>query len=1590
MLSVTFMSSHAQLIANFSANTVQGCGPTPGLPVSFKDQSTGSPTAWTWDLGNGAISTDQNPGAIYITPGKYTVTLTIKNASGQNKISKQDYIVVNTSPSIAFNASPLQGCAPLNVSFVDKSLPGSGNITNWIWDFGDGTTDSLQNPVHAYSVSDTFDVTLSVKNSNGCKQIFQNKGLIKIAGLVKSNFIYSYIDVCKPPSTVNFTNTSISNGPMSFQWDFGDGKSSTEANPQHVYLSAGNFTVKLIVHNQNGCSDTYQQVIAIGLAKADFSYSNACVNQPVLFTDSSSPKPVTETWDFGDGVTQSGNIVSHVYNGANTFTVTLTANFGNCISTTKKTIVTGQKPTAAFSVSGNTKTCTYPVTLHFTNTSTGAVTYKWLFGDGSTADISDPDYTYTATGSYSVTLIAFNTNGCPDTLTLSNIVQLGPPKILGIDSIPLEGCVPQIVTFNPQIFAPDPISTYKWTFGDGSTSAEPKPTHNYVHSGTYNVTLVIATAKGCSDSLTIINAVLIGKHPYAKFEAKPLASCAGDSIQFTDESKGTITGWQWFFGDEGTSALQNPSYYYKDTGTFSVKLVVNDYGCYDTLILKNYVHLKPPVAIFTYSAACSNPLSYKFTDGSIDPETWLWNFGDGKTATTPNPNHVYSNTGIYPITLTVTNGACSYIRHDTLNVINEHPSFTFTSQSNFCKYDSVKFHATNYQPGNIKSFYWDFGDSTNAGFDYNLDTVFHTYSISGNYKPYMVAKDLNDCIDTIDLKLPLEIYGPTAAFSNKSGNCIGTNINFVDKSHSDGVHNITQWIWNFGDSSLPDTLSALPVFHTYSKAGYYSVYLKVKDANGCYDTIENLSAVNITKPVAAFAVDSLSCTGNAVQFADSSFGVSKTYKWDFGDNNTSSEANPQHIYNAEGLYNIKMVVTDINGCTDSLIKPSFIRVADPFASFTIPDSLFTCPPARIEPLGFSKNYASLTWDFGDNNTSSELNPVHYYTTAGNYVLTLTAQGYGTSCISTVSKNISLKGPKAKLSYTPFSGCNPLKTDFHASAKNTVAYIWDFGDGSTQTTTDSLKNYTYTSTGKFLPQLIIVDSGGCRVPVVNNDTIVVFGANAKFGIDQGLTGCDSLNVSFIDSSTALFDEIKSYAWQFGDGGSSGVINPLHAYLKSGLYNPQLIITTEKGCVSSDTLPLNINIDPKPVANAVIPDSACINSPLTFNASVNNAFPDISWHWYTGDGDSVLIQNPTYTYSKAGNFIVKLIVSALAGCADTVQQALTINPAPVIDAGAGVVVCLGKNTILSPSGAQSYTWTQDKTLSCINCENPIALPLQSTQYYVSGKNIFGCTSTDSVDVQIIQPAKILLSNNDSVCAGSTINLSASGEDFYTWEPANLLSQASGAQTTSKPVTNTTYTVIGSDSKGCFSDTASVTVYVFPYPQIQIPDSLVVIQGGTDYTINATGSEDIVSWQWTPVKWLSCFTCAQPVSSPKSTITYTVAAQNIAGCLAEKNITITVLCKNNNMYIPNTFSPNHDGINDYFYPRGKGFTVKSFRIFSRWGNPVFEQHNFVPDNQSFGWDGTYKNSVLQPDVYVYMIEVLCDNGTLITTKGNITLLR
>lgn len=1582
----------AQLKADFTSSVVSGCTP---VVVQFKDASAGAPTSYYWDFGNGSTSSLQNPGAIYKNPGFYTVKLIIKDGAGQDSVTKANYITVYAKPIVDFSATPMAGCSPLPVQFNDNSTPASGTITQWSWDFGDGQVSNGQNPLHIYTTVDTFGVSLRVTNSFGCTNFIQKNSFINVNGVINLDFDYTYTNACTPPTKVTFGSSNNTSTPLTYQWDFGDGGASSQQNPVYTYKANGQYSVTLIASTDQGCKDTITKSISIGTVLANFILPpGGCANQVVLFRDSSSPAPVFDKWDFGDGKTANSLNPYHTFSTTGSFNVKLVANFGSCTDSITKIFTVTDKPTPSFTSTGNRSTCTLPSTIQFNNTSANAVSYRWDFGDGGKSTLQNPVHNYTTAGFYNVTLIAINSNGCGDTIIMPKYVQLGPPKIDSLKNSPFAGCIPATINFNPAISSGESVTSYKWDFGDGNTSTSAAPSNNYINAGTYTVNLQVATSSGCTGSAKFTNVVRVGKKPAAKFSASPTDACSSKPIQFTDNSTGGITAWQWKFGDTAAiSPLQNPQHLYTDTGYFSVTLTVESNGCRDSLKMDNYIHINPPVSNFTYKYQCGqNKLTRNFFDNSIGAETWTWDFGDGATSNEKDPTHTFTSGGTYIVTLTITNSACSSVKKDTLDILTQAPSFKVQPASaTICRTDTVQFTATQYDPSSISAFYWDFGDGTNTGFNKINSTVTHKFQQAGNFTPYLVARDILGCQDTIKKAgLQITVYGPRAAFTNTNGACVNGTVAFADASVTDGIHDITKWTWSYGDGTVES--STAPFQHVYNTSGIYQVVLKVEDSYGCIDSVVKSHADTITSPIANFSsFDSIRCTASAVNFIDSSQGLTLTYNWNFGDNETSGLPSPQHVYTNQGTYTVALGITDKFGCKDSITKVQYIKIADVKAAFLEKDTFAYCPPLRILPKNESFNYTFLTWDFGDGNTSNLFDPDHTYTAAGKYNLMLVAQGHG-SCADTAMQTITLLGPAGSFSYSPDQLCVPGTVLFSAKGHNVVGYQWVFADGSVDASADPATRHNYKTPGMYLPSLIIIDSSGCEVTLQNTgDSIRVAGVSAKFSATTS-PGCDSALVSITDSSAVLFDNLQSNIWNYGDGSTSNGSSPGHFYATSGNKKITQTITSALGCTDKYTLPVDVVVYQSPVINASIPSSVCVNSTANFTASNNSVPPgNVNWLWQFGNGDTSSAQNPAYTYTTSNTYTVTVAAINEFGCADTADATIIAQPLPPVDANIDSIICLGQSVTLQPSGASTYVWANDNSLSCTNCANPIAKPDTTTRYYVTGTSAAGCVAVDSVLIEVKRPFTITLPPADTLCLGNSIQLTASGAEVYNWQPATGLDDANIANPVAMPTVTTTYTVTGSDVKKCFTASASIIVNVYQNPSVNIADTSVTIMVGDKYIPVSTISPDVIKWQWLPPAGLSCSDCAQPVASPRETTTYQEKVFNQYGCSAEDNITITVLCNEKSLFIPNTFSPNGDGLNDYFYPRGAGlYNIKSMRIFNRLGQIVFERINFSPNDAAGAWDGKFKGKLQPSDVYIYVIDVVCINGTVLSSKGNVTLLR
>lgn len=342
----------------------------------------------------------------------------------------------------------------------------------------------------------------------------------------------------------------------------------------------------------------------------------------------------------------------------------------------------------------------------------------------------------------------------------------------------------------------------------------------------------------------------------------------------------------------------------------------------------------------------------------------------------------------------------------------------------------------------------------------------------------------------------------------------------------------------------------------------------------------------------------------------------------------------------------------------------------------------------------------------------------------------------------------------------------------------------------------------------------------------------------------------------------------------------------------------------------------------------------------------------------------------------------------GCSNADNITITVNPKPKVNAGQDIVICEGSSAQLEAKGADTYSWSPTATLSCATCNNPVAKPTVNTTYTVIGKDNIGCSDSDKIAVSIIERGPVTYGPDAEFCIGGSAELYATGGSSYTWIPADGLNNHQIAKVKAAPNVTTKYAVIVKQGD-CFTDTGYINVIVHPLPLVELgPD--VTIGGGNTIQLRAV-SDNVATYSWTPNYQLSCDDCANPVASPRRTTEYKVTVTDNYGCEGSDNITVRVLCENGQIFIPNTFTPNGDGANDMFFPQGKGLDyVKSFRVYSRWGELVFSRNDMKINDPASGWDGTFKNAPLKPDVFVYFIQAYCESGELIELKGDISLVR
>jgi gliding motility-associated-like protein len=391
----------------------------------------------------------------------------------------------------------------------------------------------------------------------------------------------------------------------------------------------------------------------------------------------------------------------------------------------------------------------------------------------------------------------------------------------------------------------------------------------------------------------------------------------------------------------------------------------------------------------------------------------------------------------------------------------------------------------------------------------------------------------------------------------------------------------------------------------------------------------------------------------------------------------------------------------------------------------------------------------------------------------------------------------------------------------------------------------------------------------------------------------------------------------------------------------------------------------------------------------------------WHPFTGlnctNCDSTLAcPTDTTTYT--------VIAVDYYGCRDSASITVNVHPLPVIVISPNpTIVCRRSTTTVTASGAGPgghYTWSPGLFINCDTCAQVVLSDTANTVYEVTGTTIYGCTDSISVKVSVLDTNINTISNDTIICIGDTILLRAYSQSItsnldvptFHWTPAAGLSDPDFNTPWAYPTVTTLYNVHIVENV-CFSKDLQVLVSVEPLPLITITPPSANVIAGTSVQLLAQAPNVIVSsFAWSPSATLSCDTCDNPIALPVSTsTTYTVTAVSNFGCIANNTVTITMFCDNSQIFIPNTFTPNGDGVNDRFYISGKGITnIVRFAVYNRWGQLLYEAHNINVNDQAAGWDGTYKGYVLEPDVFIYEVDAICEFGAPFSYKGDVSIVR
>ncbi len=1210
--------------------------------------------------------------------------------------------------------------------------------------------------------------------------------------------------------------------------------------------------------------------------------------------------------------------------------------------------------------------------LNFQSSSSwGAYTINW--GDGSP---TVPGGSYAAntilTHNYAATVDTFVVTLIIPALncTLTGVVVMEKPVNASIQ-IPIGGvtqaCAPKTLSFTNSSTDVSPTTHFVWNFGDGSptvafsyTNGGQTITHTY-QKGTVNcqTQITLQALNYCSfgnPTIANFNPIQIYDIDNAAITPDKTIRCWPDNVfQFTNTTNrnclaqgNTFQRQEWWnFGmywppiNHDSIINWKPwppttpiSIAYPAVGTYSVMLRDSNLCGIDTAII-NVQIVNPPTAslVAPPGPLCQNaPLT--FTNASPAGFSYLWDFGTGggfvNLGNGPQ-THVYSTPGTYTVQLAAfIPGAGSACTATVQVVVNILPSPT----ANFVNTPSVGCNVLNNVVFNESSigavaWNWNFGNTNTSTLQIPPN---QNYPAVGAYTVSLSVTGANGCVNTKTASIIVR-PNPIAAFS-PSATCVGSVTSFSNLSTVTGTNAINSYTWNFGDGSPLVNIQNPP--HTYTAPATYTVHLTVS-TGFCIDSTTNVITANV-KPTANFVfTPTVGCPPLAITFTNTSLnGIN--YLWDFGvtPTVTSTAVNGSFTYSNTLQTTVTNTVTLIAstgaGCSDT-IKKIISVFPRPVSSFT-GNLSGGCSPLPVTFTNNSIGASTYSWTFGDNTSSTILNPSHTYTNNSFLLQTDTIKLVVTNsvgCTDTSVKTIQIF-PKTFTSFTmiPASGCTPLLVSF-PSVPGVISYTWSWGDGSPSVVTATAPSThvftnTTTATKTFTVKLVASNGFGCidsslGSPVVFPKPIPNFSATPN-------TGCSPLVVSFTNTSSGN----NSSAWLFDNGHASVQTNPVETFTNAPgngpvTYTVKLLVGTANNCFDSIVKPINLFARPKSALTVDTP--ACSPARLHFT---NMSAGAISYNWDFGNASTSTLTSPTQTYTNifpvTQGYTVSLVSTNSNGCKDTLKVPINVHP--------------------------------------------------KTTFFISALPDSGCTPLKVFFPPIVGVAQYQWTYGD-------------GNTASTGSVSNTFINASSVDKTF------TVQLVAKDVYGC-PDTTTKTIKVFPKPSafFKADPLLVFVPNQPTQCYNlSTGA---ISFKWTFGDGGNSTETNPSYTYVKAgEYQITLIATSNRGCRDTFNLPSKVQAQEETfVQVPNAFTPNiggspgsaydpQDKSNDVFHPNIRGVDKYLLSIYSRWGELLFETKN-----PAEGWDGYYKGKMCTQDVYIWKITASFVDGKTFNKTGDVLLLK